>query len=338
MRRNNRAVCLLCILIVPAFITDSYSFFARIASLRRGKASPCEGLPHVGIPPNEVQGVAALRSAVATSGMEPLADPLTLLRFYRARNRNIDAAAEMYNTTMAWRSSYSIQELMDAFGTEGHYATDGGRVTDPIDWTWVPHPNTLEAELAYRHAFFTRLPAEISPEPVLIWRAGHADYQGIVREDLVDIMIKAFIVHLEDALQASRAASLRKGKLVRARLIVDCDGLGIENMRYLSILKKIITLGKSYYPEVAATVTVIRAPGFSAFFYNLLKPLLPKLLQEKIWLLGRDFREGLMKHTGLDAKSLPDFLGGEITDVKFAKVQPVPSNALDYLSQPEFQS
>ena len=44
------------------------------------------GLPHVGnvgIPPNEVQGVAALRSAVATSGMEPLADPLTLLRFYR---------------------------------------------------------------------------------------------------------------------------------------------------------------------------------------------------------------------------------------------------------------
>ena len=37
----------------------------------------------MGIPPNEVQGVAALRSAVATSGMEPLADPLTLLRFYR---------------------------------------------------------------------------------------------------------------------------------------------------------------------------------------------------------------------------------------------------------------
>ena len=117
------------------------------------------------------------------------------------------------------------------------------------------------------------------------------------------------LLSAEDALQASRAASLRKGKLVRARLIVDCDGLGIENMRYLSILKKIITLGKSYYPEVAATVTVIRAPGFSAFFYNLLKPLLPKLLQEKIWLLGRDFREGLMKHTGLDAKSLPRFSG-----------------------------
>eukprot|EP00435_Cladocopium_sp_Y103_P050698 s1044_g15.t1 len=339
MRRHNRALCLLYILVVPAFITDGYSFFARIASLRRRKSSPpCEGLPHVGVPPNEVQGLAALRSAVATSGMEPLADPLTLLRFYRARNRDVDAAAEMYNTTMAWRSSYSIQELMDAFGTEGHYAANGGRATDPIHWNWVPHPNTLEAELAYRHSFFTRLPPEISPEPVLIWRAGHADYQGIVREDLVDIMIKAFIVHLEDALQASRAASLRKGKLVRARLIVDCDGLGFENIRYIPILKKIITLGKSYYPEVAATVTVVRAPGFSATFYNLVKHLLPKLLQEKISLLGRDFREGLMKHTGLDAKSLPDFLGGDVTDVKFAKVHPVPSNALDYLSQPEFQS
>ena len=63
----------------------------------------------------------------------------------------------------------------------------------------LPHANTREAELAYRHAFFTRLPAKHSGElqPVLIWRAGHADYKGIVREELVDIMIKAFVVHLE---------------------------------------------------------------------------------------------------------------------------------------------
>ena len=137
-------------------------------------------------------------------------------------------------------------------------------------------------------------------------------------------------------MQASRAASLRKGELVRARLIIDCDGFGFDNIRYIPILKKIITLGKSYYPEVAASVTVVRAPGFLATFYNLVKPLLPKLLQQKICLLSQDFREGLMKHTGLNAKSLPDFLGGDITDVKFAKVHPVPSNALKHLSQPEF--
>lgn len=117
----------------------------------------------------------------------------------RARNREVDAAAEMYKNTMHWRSSYSISELMDDFGSAGHFGKDGGRITDPAEWTWLPHANTREAEVAYRHAFFTRLPAKHSGElqPVLIWRAGHADYQGIVREELVDIMIKAFVVHLE---------------------------------------------------------------------------------------------------------------------------------------------
>lgn len=62
---------------------------------------------------------------------------------------------------------------------------------------------------------------------------------------------------------------------------------------YIPILKKIITLGKSYYPEVAETVTVIRAPGFCTMFYNLVKPLLPKLLQKKICLLSQNFHEGI---------------------------------------------
>lgn len=135
-----------------------------------------------------------------------LAQPHTTLRPCRARNRNVDAAAEMYRTTLAWRSEpfdqASIGDLMDAFGTPGQYHEDGSRSTS--DWTWSPHPNTLEAELAYRHAFFTRLPNQHVPEPILVWRAGHADYQGIVREDLVEIMIKAFVVHLE----ASRPHSI----------------------------------------------------------------------------------------------------------------------------------
>ncbi|CAK9004675.1 CRAL-TRIO domain-containing protein T23G5.2 [Durusdinium trenchii] len=317
-----------------AYITDSCSFFTRITALRRGREHSTEGLLS-GVPPEEAQAIEALRSAVGTSGMEPLADPLTLLRFYRARNRNVDAAAEMYRTTLAWRSEpfdqASIGDLMDAFGTPGQYHEDGSRSTS--DWTWSPHPNTLEAELAYRHAFFTRLPNQHVPEPILVWRAGHADYQGIVREDLVEIMIKAFVVHLEDALQASRTASLKSGKLVRARLIIDCDGFGFENVRYIPILKRIIALGKSYYPEVAATVTVIRAPAFLATFYKLVKPFLPNMLQQKICILNGNFHDGLKKHTGLDVASLPDFLGGNLRGIKFGEVLPVPSNALNFLCQ-----
>ena len=173
--------------------------------------------------------------------MEPLADPLTLLRFYRrpwnprgsnfcwlrrgvvldkllaetqkcnrskgplkcvgskpcrARRMNVEEALEMYNVTLDWRAKYSIPRVMDAFGTPGQYREDSGRAGDTAKWSWVPSPNTPEARLALRHAFFERLPAPV-PEPVLIWRAGAADYNGMVREDLVDLMVQAFVVHLE---------------------------------------------------------------------------------------------------------------------------------------------
>ena len=131
--------------------------------------------------------------------------------------------------------------------------------------------------------------------------------------------------HVEDALQAARAASLGKRELVRARLIIDCDGFSLENIRHIPVLKNIIALGKSYFPEVAASVTVVRAPSFIATFYSLLTPFLPKLLQDKISILGKDYQDGLRTHTSLGADSLPEFLGGKVKSQN--NVQPVPRNA-----------
>ena len=137
----------------------------------------------------------------------------------------------------------------------------------------------------------------------------------------------------KDTLQASRTASLTKGELVRARLIIDCGGFGFDNVRYLPILKKIITLGKSYFPEVVATVTIVQAPAFIATIYNLVKPLLSKLIQQKIRILSGNFQDGLQKHTGLDSKSLPEFLGGNLSSTELGEVLPVPCNALNHLCQ-----
>lgn len=284
-------------------------------------------LVDLGVPTSEAAGVAALAEAVAAEGPEPLADPLTLLRFYRARGRDVEAAAGMYNATLAWRSSFSIPLVMDAYGEPGHYKPDSGRATDPATWTWVCAPRTPQSQLAMRHAFFGRICTHMADEPILVWRAGSADYKGIVREDMVDLMIQAFVVHLEDALQASRAASLRKGELVRARLIIDCDGFGFDNARYIPILRRIISLGKSYFPEVTASVTVVRAPAFLATFYGLIRPFLPKLLQDKVCILGKNFASGLQKHTGLDVAMLPLFLGGSSTEIGMAEALPVPSDA-----------
>lgn len=42
--------------------------------------------------------------------------------------------------------------------------------------------------------------------------------------------------------------------------------------------------------------------------------------------------QGLIQHTGLDPKSLPQFLGGDRTDGDFPEVLPVPQNALKFES------
>ncbi|CAJ1340163.1 unnamed protein product, partial [Effrenium voratum] len=194
MTRSRLPSYVICAVAVLAWTRDAD--LRLLFSLRPPHQSePVDGVLAAGVPASEAEGVRAMQKVVVNR-MEPLADPLTLLRFYRARRMIVEEALEMYNVTLDWRAKYSIPRVMDAFGTPGQYREDSGRAGDTAKWSWVPSPNTPEARLALRHAFFERLPAPV-PEPVLIWRAGAADYNGMVREDLVDLMVQAFVVHLE---------------------------------------------------------------------------------------------------------------------------------------------
>jgi len=277
----------------------------------KGPFSEAEVLK-AGVPCEVAADITALSAIVSATGSEPLSDPLTLLRFYNAKSCDVKAAADMYREAMEWRRTYGIKKLMADHGKGGGYKADGGRSEDPSVWTWSPKPSTPEAEFTRHYAFFGRLKqATPAGEPILLWRIGTVDYAGIVREELVDVLMQAWVVHLEDALQAARAASIQHRRLVRNRLIIDAKGFSMSNMRYIPILSRIITLGKQYYPEVTASVTVVRAPPVAAQLYMLIKHLLTPLMVEKISILGEDFQDGLLNHAGLAATVLPTWLGGQ---------------------------
>lgn len=280
-----------------------------------------------GVPADAAEDISILAAMVGAEDSEPMSDPLTLLRFYNARSRDVDAAADMYFKTMAWRAIFSIQAVMDAYGSAGEFREDGGRATDPATWNWCRRPTKPEAELALRHAFFGRLSVAPDGVPILVWRAGIADYSGFVREDLVNELINAWVAHVEDALQAARAASLQSKRLVRARLVIDVQGFKLANLRHLPILRQLISLGKNYFPEISASVTVVRAPSFVAKVYSIVGPWLPQLLRDKIRILGEDFEDGLVEHTGLEMSMLPSFLGGQVCDSEVGSAEPVPIGA-----------
>lgn len=271
-----------------------------------------------GVPPDDAEGIAVLTELTGARGPEPLSDPLTLLRFYLARSRDVEAAAAMYQATANWRAAFPIFGVMTDFGAGGDYAEDGCRATDLSAWDYdyKSQPRTPAAQLAARFVFFGRLRGVTAPDgaPVLVWRAGLADYAGFVREGLVEILIQAFVVHLEDALQSARAASLREKRLVHARLIIDAAGFSTSNLVYLTVLRRVLVLCQEYYPEVAASITIVRTPLAVEYLYSAIQLCMNAAMREKFAILGEDFERGLLEHSGLQVKSLPAFLGGNASD------------------------
>eukprot|EP00439_Symbiodinium_sp_Y106_P077928 s65_g16.t2 len=213
---------------------------------------------------------------MTAGSLEPLADPLMLLRFYLARAQQVEAAAAMHSETVAWREDFGLQSVMSDYGSGEIYHISGTRRSNAMTW----EPQTDVAKRAAPYVFFGRLRAK-APDggPVLVWQAGAADYGGFVREGLVDEMIRAFVAHFEDALQSSRAASLKAGHLVQARVVVDCSGFGFENLKHLHILRHIVHVIERHFPEVSRSVTVVRAPWSVVSLYNIVSPWLSQDVQ-----------------------------------------------------------
>merc|ERR1712113_307820 len=154
---------------------------------------------------------------------------------------------------------------------------------------------------------------------------------------MVDVMIQGFATHLEDLLQASRAISRQKCRLIRCRLIIDVCGLQPGVLQHRDVFKKILGLGKAYFPEVNATVTIIRAPSFFSRLFAFAKSFLTPMMRRKISILGNDFDAGLCAHAGLSRNALPMYLGGAAPDSEAGLALPVPTGARSHvnkLSQP----
>lgn len=286
-----------------------------------------------GVPEELAETVVSFANRVGSTqgGPKPMADPMTLMRFLNARELDEDQALEMYDGTIQWRREYSMPQVMTTFGRGATYAREGhwDEAADNGEWHWrmhtaatAVHPDT---KIAANIGYFGRLRATTSfGEPVAVWRVGLVDLAGISRENLVHPLTRAFVSHLEDLSQFSRAATQKQKKLIRARLVIDVKGLGLSTLQYISVIKLIMSLGKSYFPEVTASATVVRAPWFFARIYSVISPMLNPVMRRKVNILGDDFEAGLLDHAGLKLDVLPEFLGGQTPDDQVFPVSKVP--------------
>jgi hypothetical protein len=279
-----------------------------------------------GVPAADVPTVMALSVALnldpVKNALEPMCDPLTLLRFCNAREGDVEKAAHMYREAMAWRQSSNLCELMKEYGSlDTEYLPDGTRATDAGTWNWSRLASKSEdSAFVQKIGFFGRL-RDLNDEdaPIIIWRMGAVDLNTAKTNQA--LLLKAFATHMEDAIQAGRAASLKHKRLIRARLIIDLNGLGLTSIPYLSILRPILGLGKSYYPEATASATLINAPWVFSKIWVLIKPMLTAVMQAKVSILGSDWEEGFRAHSLLERRQLPKMLGGEAADEDICECQ-----------------
>eukprot|EP00928_Gymnodinium_smaydae_P030584 TRINITY_DN22703_c0_g1_i1.p1 TRINITY_DN22703_c0_g1~~TRINITY_DN22703_c0_g1_i1.p1 ORF type:complete len:440 (+),score=81.86 TRINITY_DN22703_c0_g1_i1:46-1320(+) len=283
-----------------------------------------------GVPSAAVEDVAKLAGVVAACGDEPLCDPLTLLRFYNARDGDVAAAAAMYDETLRWRREFPLSVAMEKHGSGESYSRDGSRLGEASRWQWRRSTATRDSLLAQKYAFFGRLTSESSKEgdPVAVWRFGEFDMDGCARENLGDFMLQAFASHLEDLLQIGRALSRQRGRLVRCRIIIDMHKLSLGVIKHRAMFRKIVSIGKAYFPEVSASITIIRAPDIFARVFVLARPVLTPVMQRKICILGEDFEAGLLSHAGVSRNSLPAFLKGDNASGDICECGKIPLNVM----------
>lgn len=282
-------------------------------------------MKEAGVPADRASAVAQLSSRICASGAEALSDPLTLLRFLSSRENDVDAAFMMYKETLEWRASYHMDKVMARFGEGEAYSSSGNRCRDASSWHWFRCSSTAAGQFAQEYGFFGRLKVSaLDGSPVAIWRFGAVDWIGLEREGLVELMEQALLSHMEDLLQAGRAASRHKDRLIRARLVIDAAGMDFGLRRHLGIVKKLLQTGKLYFPEVTCSTTVVQAPRCLEMGYSLVKPLMTPLMRSKVCILGTNFAEGLRRHAGLSVDELPMFLGGQIPNDLVGRSNPVP--------------
>merc|ERR1712137_86094 len=143
------------------------------------------------------------------------------------------------------------------------------------------------------------------------------------REGLLNFMVAGMVAHLEDLLQASRAASLRENTLIRARLIVNAAGIEFRHVKYFVTLRKTFSKLMLMFPEIFASCTIINAPWAIKALYRAVDSILTNVQRRKLRICGGDFADSLYEHTGIELAALPTCLGGSNTDHGLPAAAPV---------------
>lgn len=232
--------------------------------------------------------IARLREKLTEMGVTNLPDDQTLIRFLRARGKDLELASQMYSNHWNWRKS---------FGTD----------TIIYDFDFPERDRVVEVYPCGYHK------TGKNGHPLYIERVGHLDVDALLNCTTVDRYIRYHVQGYEDMLQHKLpACSLAYGKPVtQSMTILDLDGISMSFLlsgKNQELLKRVISLDQDNYPECLHKMFVVNAPRMFTMAYSVIKGFIDPVTREKIQIFGSTFIGELEKH--IDINDIPSFLGG----------------------------
>lgn len=120
--------------------------------------------------------------------------------------------------------------------------------------------------------------------------------------------------------------------------ILDMDGLGLHMLSgaTMKILKRVLAIDQSHYPEIMYRCYIVNCPTVFRVVWSAVKPLVDKRIQRKIRIMGKVEGKTLDELAAVmgGKDRVPSFLGGGCE----RGLKQCPPWSLDHMDDDEFQS
>ncbi|KAI8071715.1 CRAL-TRIO domain-containing protein [Gongronella butleri] len=241
------------------------------------------------------------------------------LKQYLAANAwNQDDAEAQLVETLRWRRDEGIDQLPVATKANGlpllvsvrgyKYVDDGHVQSDPrLSESAVRILNYMGGDCFHKF--------DKEGHPILIDRTGYHQSKEIGADITGDELTK-FQVSCNEFLNRVimvEASERAQRTIDRETLIFDCSNVGLWQFHMAGLMKLKLVAGyvQTYYPETLHRLFVVNAPSAFLVMWKVIKPWLDKRTLDKVHILGKDYKQDLLKY--IDADALPEFLGGTCT-------------------------
>lgn len=223
------------------------------------------------------------------SDMASAKDPVTLIRFLRARKGSVDAAADMYRKAMSWRESKKWEHQW-----RGNTKCD--RLHKRVDSYWPPS---------------ALLGRDLDDDPIYYLRV------SLISMDFLSQAPSEFLVQHEvyvitRIMQAMEELSRDRNKpIMQMTVVVDCADLSMKlfNTKGIANYKACVRTMEDNFPEIVKRVIVVRAPRIAYMLWSLVSRFFDEGTRDKIQIADVS-RTMEVLSSFIDPKWVPEALGG----------------------------